>query len=265
MQRADTKIVVFRYLFRYFMMGALALGWGGGAWAQTRSLAPTILQSVVLNPCATAAVCGDGITNEESVLSPVRSSGAMSGRLPTTAAAHRQGATTYVRDAAISEQVQTAFLQGLERRLNGAQTEAIARSLRENDPVTRWAGMVSGDGLRTGDLADALASYWVLNWAMANGGESSPAEMQAVRDQVRWAVANRPALARLTDAEKQAMAEEAMLNFVYEVTGYLQARQAGNGAMLGRIAEGAELRFRREMAIDLRSLLLTSKGLEAKR
>ena len=125
--------------------------------------------------------------------------------------------------------------------------------------------MVSGDGLHTGDLADALASYWVLNWTMANGGESSPEAIQAVRDQVRWAVANRPALATLTNAEKQAMAEEAMLNFVYEVTGYLQARQARNGAMLGRFAAGAEMRFRREMSVDLRSLMLTSKGLEAKR
>ncbi len=145
------------------------------------------------------------------------------------------------------------------------QAEAIARNLRENDPVARWSGMVSGDGLRTGDLADALASYWVLNWAMANGGESSAVAMQGVRQQVRWAVANRPALAKLTDAEKQVMAEEAMLNFVYEVTGYLQARQAGNEAMLGRFAEGAEMRFRHEMAVDLKSLMLTSKGLEARR
>ena len=125
--------------------------------------------------------------------------------------------------------------------------------------------MVSDDGLHTGDLADALASYWVLNWAMANGGESSPETMQAVREQVRWAVANQPSLRKLKDADKQAMAEEAMLNFVYEVTGYLQARQAGNDVMLGRFAAGAEMRFQREMAVDLRSLMLTSKGLEAKR
>ncbi len=157
------------------------------------------------------------------------------------------------------------FIRSLERRLNGAQAEAIARNLREVDPVARWAAMVSGDGLHTGDLADALASYWVLNWAMANGSESSPAAMQAVREQVRWAVASRPALANLTDAEKQTMAEEAILNFVYEVTGYLQARQAGNDVMLGRFAAGAEMRFRQEMAVDLRSLLLTREGLAARR
>ena len=68
----------------------------------------------------------------------------------------------------------------------------------------------------------------------------------------------------LTDAEKQAMAEEAMLNYVYEVTGYVQARQAGNEAMLGRFAEGAEMRFRREMAVDLKSLMLTTRGLATK-
>ena len=243
----------------------LVFGFARAGRGQMGSAAPTILQSVVLHPCASAAMCADDAAGGESVIPPVRSSGAMSGRLARTTAANGPGSTTYARDAAVSARVQTEFVRNLERRLNGAQAEAIARNLRENDPVARWAGMVSSDGLHTGDLADALASYWVLNWAMANGGESSAETMQAVREQVRWAVAHRPALARLTDAEKQAMAEEAMLNFVYEVTGYLQARQAGNDAMLGRFAAGAELRFRREMAVDLRSLLLTSKGLEAKR
>ena len=263
MRRADAKIRTFPCIT---MMMALALGCGCVAPAQTLSLAPTILQSVVLHPCATATMCGTEAAGETSLIPPVRSSGAMSGQLPTTTAlAHFRGTTIYARDPAVSAQVQTAFVRSLERRLNGAQAEAIARNLRENDPVARWAGMVSGDGLHTGDLADALASYWVLNWAMANGGESSPEMMQAVREQVRWAVTTRPALARLTDADKQRMAEEAMLNFVYEVTGYLQARQAGNDAMLGRFAVGAETRFRQEMAVDLKSLVLTDKGLEAKR
>ena len=250
---------------RGLMTLVLALLFGRAGWGQIGSAAPTILQSVVLHPCASAAMCGDEVAAGESVIPPARSSGAMSGRLARTTAANGVGSTTYVRDAGVSARVQTEFVRELERRLPGAQAEAIARNLRGTDPLARWAGMVSGDGLHAGDLADALASYWVLNWAMANGGESSAETMRAVREQVRWAVANRPALAKLTDAEKQAMAEEAMLNFVYEVTGYLQARQAGNDAMLGRIAAGAETRFRREMAVDLKSLLLTNKGLEAKR
>ncbi len=243
----------------------VALGVGRGGWGQIGSAAPTILQSVVLHPCSSAGVCDDAGAAGGSVIPTARSSGALSGRLAQTAATNGAGTTAYTRDLAVSARVQMAFVRGLERRLNGAQAEAIARNLRDNDPVARWAAMVSGDGLHTGDLADALASYWVLNWAMANGGESSPETMQAVREQVRWAVANQPSLRKLKDAEKQAMAEEAMLNFVYEVTGYLQARQAGNDVMLGRFAAGAEMRFQREMAVDLRSLMLTSKGLEAKR
>ncbi len=247
---------------RVLMATLLLLLANGAGWGQAGTVAPSILQSVVLHPCGPVEMCGEGAISARSVIPQARSSGSMSGRL---APARGLGSTSYLRDAAVSAQVQQRFVRGLERRLRGEQAEAIARNLRDNDPVARWAGMVSGDGLRTGDLADALASYWVLNWAMANGSEGRPEQMQAVRDQVRWAVATQPALARLTDAEKQAMAEEAMLNFVYEVTGYLQARQAGNEAVLGRIAAGAETRFRREMAVDLRSLLLTSKGLEAKR
>ena len=247
------------------MVMLLVLGFGRAGWGQSGSAALTILHSVVLHPCASAAMCSEASTGDEHVIPPGRSSGAMSGRLAPTGAMRGAGTTAYTPDPAVSVRVQAEFVRGLERRLNGAQAEAIARNLRENDPVARWSGMVSGDGLRTGDLADALASYWVLNWAMANGGETSAEAMQAVREQVRWAVANRPALAKLTDADRQTMAEEAMLNFVYEVTGYLQARQAGNGVGLERIAAGAETRFRQEMAVDLKSLMLTSKGLEAKR
>ena len=233
--------------------------------AQINSAAPTILQSVVLQPCA-AATCGIPAGDGGRVLPPARSSGSLSGQLfPVSAAASGAGSTTFKSDATVSAQVRAIFLLSLERRLNGAASDAIARNMRLNDPMVQWSAMVGDQGMRAGDLADALASYWVLNWAMANGGESSGTAMQAVREQIRWAVANTPNLRQLTDAQKQAMAEEAMLNFVYEVKGYQQARQAGNGTMLGRFADGAERRFRAEMAVDLRSLTMTEHGLRIKR
>lgn len=239
-----------------------ALAARGGA--QIGSLAPTILQSMVM-PCAVADHCAGsaaGGAEAGSVIAPTRSSGAASGLLEPTG--EGTGSTLYAADPRVSTLVRATFVRSLERRLNGAAAEAIARDLEKHDAVDRWAAMVASQGLRRGDLADALASYWVLNWAMANGGDSSLEALQAVRAQVRAQVATRPALRRLTDAQKQAVAEEAMLNFVYEIAGYMQAREANNGSMLRRFADGAEMRFRNEMRIDLRSLALTDRGLKAK-
>lgn len=250
---------------RWALLVVVLLGLAPSGWAQIgSSLAPTILQSMVKQPCAAGPACaGSAGQGAGSVIAPARSSGSASGMLKPTEAG--TGSTAYTADARVSLVVRAMFLRTLEHRLNGAASDAIARDLAEHDVVARWSAMVAGEGLRPGDLADALASYWLLNWEMANGGETSSDALQAVRAQVRAQVASQPSLRRLTDAQKQAMAEEAMLNFVYEVTGYLQARQARNGRMLGRFAEGAELRFRKEMQIDLRSLALTDRGLEARR
>ncbi len=55
------------------------------------------------------------------------------------------------------------------------------------------------DGLRTGDLADAMAAYWILNWIMANQGDNNRTQALAVRDQVRGVIGGSPAVARLGD------------------------------------------------------------------
>ena len=127
--------------------------------------------------------------------------------------------------------------------------------------VASWAGIVREDGLRTGDLADAMAAYWILNWIMANQGDNNRTQALAVRDQVRGVIGGSPAVARLGDAGRQEMAEVLMLNFLVQQATYVDAMQRGDQAMMRRLGDAAVARFRNEMGVDLRRLQLTDAGL----
>jgi hypothetical protein len=45
---------------------------------------------------------------------------------------------------------------------------ACARSVQQQDLLGVWEKHVSVDGLRRGDVADAMTAYWVQNWQIAN-------------------------------------------------------------------------------------------------
>lgn len=130
----------------------------------------------------------------------------------------------------------------------------------ERDPVRGWAKIVGSDGLRPGDMADAVASYWILNWVMANGGDNSRAEAQAVRRQVRRMIAASPGYGRLSEAQRQEISEVLMLNFLIQHAAYTDALQRGDSDTANRLGEAATARFQKEMGIDLRQLRLTDAG-----
>ena len=52
--------------------------------------------------------------------------------------------------------------------------------LTNGDPIGSWSGIVRSDGLRSGDVADAMAAYWVMNWVIANQGDNNRAQTLAV-------------------------------------------------------------------------------------
>lgn len=74
----------------------------------------------------------------------------------------------------------------------------MARVFATHDMLQLWASPAAPDGLRLGDVADAMAEYWVSNWVMANRRPDPTAgQVRAARDQVRRMLASSPALARL--------------------------------------------------------------------
>ncbi|MBP2157788.1 MULTISPECIES: DUF6683 family protein [Asticcacaulis] len=171
--------------------------------------------------------------------------------------ASSSGPTTYARSPEISRKVEAEFVAQIRERAGHEPAAQIDSILKSNDAVASWASIMADDGLRPGDITDAFAGYWVLNWAMANGTDSTKVQTLAVRDQVRPIMA---VYGGLSDARKQELAETFMLNTLLQHAAYVDAMKRGDTATLRKLGDAAEARFRADMGIGLRNLKLTTKG-----
>lgn len=187
--------------------------------------------------------------------STARSSARSKAAKPATSAS-----THYAASPAVTARVRARFADFAAKAdpANGARLrEAILRQ----DLPGAWEKHVAVDGLRRGDVADAMAAYWVQNWQMANQvAFVDRAKVQAVRRQVARALAANSAFARLNDARKQEMAETFMLNFVAQGSAYSEATSRRDAAQVARLTKAAGARIRQAMSLDAGQLRLTPAG-----
>jgi len=173
-------------------------------------------------------------------------------------------ATSYRATPEVAQRVRSQFADWIVARAGADVGRQVATAMQGTDPVRDWAKIVSADGLRPGDAADALAGYWVLNWVIANRGDNDRAQALAARDQVRTTMAQSPVYTRLTEPQRQELAETLMLNFLLQQAVYVDALKRDDQALLRKLGDAAVARFRSEMGVDLRQLTLTRKGFVAK-
>jgi hypothetical protein len=186
--------------------------------------------------------------------------GAPANRLTTTPSG-TSVSTHYRASAQVSARVRKQFSDYVAKQAGAEGRRQVAAAMERTDPVQNWARLVASDGLRPGDTADALTAYWVMNWMIANGGDNTRTQTQAVRNQVRPVIATNPAYARLNEAQRQEFAEILMLNFLIQHAAYVEAMQRDDQPVLQKLADAAVARFRNEMGVDLRQLQLTDQGL----
>lgn len=173
--------------------------------------------------------------------------------------------TTYTADPSVGQRVRRQFASFVAKQAKLADVAKVERELQAADLLAKWNTVWGRDGLRQGDLVDAQTSYFITNWIIANGsGDTSAAQTRGVRAQFRPILSTNRALASLNNAQRQEMSEILMLNGVTQVMAYVDARNAGNKAMLAKLAQAAVLRFRNEAGVDLRTLSLTDKGFAAR-
>ncbi len=179
---------------------------------------------------------------------------------PRTAEAAPVGvATTYRASPGVTERVKRQYIDFVAKQGPGDLNKA-REEVGRLDPVRVWSRGVAEDGLHPGDVADAMASYWVLNWAVANGGDNTREQMLAVRRNLQPTIASNPAFTRLSDAQKQEMAEALMINYIFQREVYTRALQAHDEPLLARLRAAAVARFQHEAGVDLRRIALTDQG-----
>jgi hypothetical protein len=172
----------------------------------------------------------------------------------------RASATAYRASPEAGADARRAYAEWMSLLGSAESGRRVAAALGDRDPVRGWARIVGDDGLHPGDMADVVAGYWLLNWTIANGADSSREGAEAVRRQVRQMIVASPGFDRLDEAERQRLSEALMLEFLVEHAAYVDAVARGDRAAADRLAEAAVARFRAQLGVDLRALRLTDDG-----
>ncbi|MCW4461240.1 hypothetical protein OK349_05935 [Sphingomonas sp. BT-65] len=168
--------------------------------------------------------------------------------------------TRYKSSPAVSARVRGQFADFVAKAdpVNAARLRQV---IQQNDLLGLWERHVATDGLRRGDVADAMAAYWVQNWQIANKVPfTSRAQVQAVRGQIASALGTSPGFARMNDAARQELAETYMLNFIAQGSAFSDATARRDAALATRLSDAAVARFRADVKLDLRRLRLTPAG-----
>lgn len=171
---------------------------------------------------------------------------------------------TFLSDPRVSARSVQDFREQLIRA-HGARATDIDRALTQDWLRGYRRDVATPYGLDPQNLADAYTAYLLAGWGLAHGEQRLDRRaVAAVRDHARARLARQPQLMRMSDAEKQALAEEASLHTVLILANHTQAVQARDEGLRARARAHYANSFRR-LGVDLGALALTRQGLVERR
>ncbi|MCP8884212.1 hypothetical protein NIM87_11910 [Devosia sp. XJ19-1] len=163
--------------------------------------------------------------------------------------------TSYRPSPTVSLRLQRSFLDNIRWSAGVEARDRLSAAFAERAPVDIWLELVSADGLKANNVADALTAYWVLNWVAANGAYTAKIDSAPVQRQLRAAFANDPNFLKMGDQQRQELAEGYILDFLVEHAALNAAVEQRDIDTLNRLAASAVLRFRQKMKVDLLSVV----------
>lgn len=187
---------------------------------------------------------------------------------PAPATANTPGAyfdTSYRPSPSVAARVQREFLKQIRWTAGAAARDSLAAAFAERSPVAIWLDLVAKDGLRSNNVADALTSYWVLNWITANGFYTAKVDNAPIQRQLRIAFYSDRNFRSLSDMKKQELAEGYILNFLLEHAALNRAVETRDVPTLNQLANAAIRRFQRDMGVNLLALEPSEEGFRARR
>lgn len=144
------------------------------------------------------------------------------------------------------------------RKGDPAGARSLDQLMAQGDLIARMGPLLAPAGLRTDNLADAYALWWIVMWNASHGKSGDPDAKicTAVRDQV---VALLPGQAKLGDADKQRLAEGLLLQALLVEAAVDQARTPEAKAQVAALVR----RTVAPMGMDFSTMTLTGKGFVA--
>lgn len=168
--------------------------------------------------------------------------------------------TSYPASAVISARIQRQFLDNVRWTVSAEARNTLAAAFAERPALEIWQGLVAADGLKTGNVADAITAYWVLNWVTANARYNFKVDNRPIQAQLQASMAADANFRSLNALQKQEMAEGYILRFLVEHAALNDAVVRKDVTALGRLALASVTRFRQEMGVDLLALEPGPKG-----
>lgn len=204
-----------------------------------------ITTPVVLNPC-TGGRCS------------ARSRGSSaSARLPVAASR----GVVYQASPAQQRAAVNGYVSRIART-DPAAAKAVAQAFARQDYSRLYNQLTAGSGLRSNNAIDVMTAYTLLGWMISNNhlGAIDNGRVAAIRAQVADGFLRDP---RLTAPGVPArLGEELKLLYLTLHDGWSASRNEGR---LREYSDGVARMLRAQSGRDMRSLRLTSNGLEATR
>jgi hypothetical protein len=172
----------------------------------------------------------------------------------TKAMAH----TKFVSLKSRTKQNLTAVVNHM-RKTDPAAAAKMEQLFASTDIIDAVGGVMDRYRLQRNNVAHAYALYWVAYWALANNEHEAPTAnaIRAVAAQAELGFAGNAQFASMSDAQKQAAAEELMaLAAILDAT----SEQAKTDPALAEQAARASLEGSRKSGLDLDKMMLTENG-----
>lgn len=169
----------------------------------------------------------------------------------------------FERDAAVSARESQAFAAHLATQPDGG--EPVVQAVRSGRLMDEFDRLLQRYGYSPRNLGDVLGAYLVICWEIVSESDSNdePAGQRAVRRQLAGPLASVPAIARMSDAQKQGQAERTAYLTMVAASAYQELKRGGDPVRLADLQRNVRASLL-QSGIDLERLVLTEDGLVAR-
>jgi hypothetical protein len=135
----------------------------------------------------------------------------------------------------------------------------LEKELASSDVIAKMGRELSAFGMRTDNVGDAYAAWWLNAWLASRQRTDTPSARQiaAVREQAAQAMKSVPEMARASDAVKQEMAEANLVQAA--LIGAYMEHARGNPGLSKQVA-AAVRKGARASGLNLDAMELTDDG-----
>ncbi|MBW6401550.1 hypothetical protein KPL78_27110 [Roseomonas sp. HJA6] len=181
---------------------------------------------------------------------------------PAGAPAVLRSPTAFAPDPSITARVRQQVLA--TALPTSPDPDALRATVNSGRPWQEFDQLLTQHGYDPRDLADVVAAFYLIAWEVATGGDAlaQPAGIAAVRGQARQMLATNQAMARLSEAERQATAETLAFHAMAIAARNQDLHNAGGGPQVAAYRTEVANAVAQWQGIDLRRFALMPSGFQ---